>query len=83
MMLLAFTPLYDPLPAIIPDMSNGWLWLVVPLLLAISIIYKGTRLDDLRKLPGQSFIMTFQILLVMGAAAVLLDGLYWFMTRVV
>jgi hypothetical protein len=82
-MILAFVPLYDPLPAIFPDLSNYWLWFVLPLLFAISIIYKGTRLDDLRRLPGQSFIMTFQILLVMGAAAVLLDGLYWFMTRVV
>jgi hypothetical protein len=82
-MLLAFTFLYDPLTAILPGMSNYWLWLVLPLLLAISIVYKGTRVEDLRRLPGQSLIMTFQILMVMAAAAVLLDGLYWFMTRVV
>lgn len=83
MNLLAFMPLYDPLPAMFPGMSDHWLWLVLPLLLAISIIYKGTRLEDLRKLPAQSAIMTFQILLVMAVAAVLLDAVYWFMTRVV
>ena len=83
MNLLAFTPLYDPLSAMFPGMSDYWLWLVLPLLLAISIIYKGTRLENLRRLPAQALVMTIQILMVMAAAAILLDGLYWFMTRVV
>ena len=83
MTLLAFIPLYDPLPALFPGMSDHWLWCVLPLLLAISIIYKGTRLEDLRKLPAQAAVMTFQILVVMAVAAVLLDSVYWFMTRVV
>jgi len=72
MSVLAFTIFYDPLPALFPAMSNYWLWLVVPLVLAISVVYKCTRIEDVRKLPGQALIMTGQVLMVMAFTAVLL-----------
>ncbi|HVX84554.1 MAG TPA: hypothetical protein VH253_07035 [Phycisphaerae bacterium] len=80
-MILAFTPLIDPLTALFPHMDSFWLWLVVPLVIAISIIYKGTRMENLRKLPSHVFIMSFQILIVMIAAAILLDLFYSLMTH--
>ncbi|HVS71581.1 MAG TPA: hypothetical protein VHQ47_10030 [Phycisphaerae bacterium] len=80
-MILAFTPFVDPLSALLPHMDGYWLWLVIPLVVAISVIYKGTRLDNLRRLPGQVFIMSFQILVVMVAAAFLLDLFYALMVH--
>jgi hypothetical protein len=71
-MIFGFIPLYDPLPALFPGMSDYWLWLVIPLVVAVSTVYKCTRIDDLRKLPGQAAIMTLQVLLVMVVCAVLL-----------
>jgi hypothetical protein len=71
-MILAFTPLLDPVSAIFPGMSDYWLFLVVPLVIAISIVYRCTRTQDLRVLPREAAIMSTQIILVMALAALLL-----------
>jgi len=75
--LLAFTPLYDPLFALYPRMSDHWLWLALPLVLAICIVYKGTRVQTLKALPKDTAIMCAQIVLVMAFAAVALASGYW------
>jgi hypothetical protein len=80
--MLAFTPLYDPLPALYPGMSDHWIWLVIPLVLAISIVYKTTRLEKLADLPREAAVMTAQMLIVMVVAAALLSGGYWAYLRV-
>jgi len=80
--LLAFTPLYDPLPALYPGMSDQWLWMVLPLVVAISVVYKTTRLEHLKSLPRDAAIMSAQMLLVMAFAAVLLACGYWAYLRV-
>ena len=70
---LAFIPLYDPLPALFPHMSEWWLVLVIPLVFVISLVYKCTRTENLAELPKTTVIMTAQILIVMTIAAL---GLY-------
>ena len=75
--LLAFTPLYDPLFALYPRMSDHWLWLAIPLVLAVSIVYKGTRVQSLKTLPKDAAIMCAQIVLVMAFSAVVLASGYW------
>jgi hypothetical protein len=82
MMPLAFTPLFDPLPAIFPGMDDYWLLLVIPLVIAISVVYKGTRIKNLRTLPREATVMTTQILVLMVVAATALWGLYWVAVRV-
>jgi hypothetical protein len=77
MHLLAFTPLYDPLSALYPALNEYWLWMAAPLVLAISVVYKCTRITELRNLPKDAAIMSVQILLVMGLAAVVLATGYW------
>jgi hypothetical protein len=69
---LAFTPLYDPLTALYPGLSDQWLWLLLPLVVIISVVYKCTRIADLRKLPRDAAVMSAQIVVVMAFAAVLL-----------
>lgn len=80
--ILAFTPLIDPLPALYPGMDDYWLWLVLPLVLAISIVYKGTRIKSLQALPKEATIMTVQILFLMAIASVALAAIYWAAVRV-
>ena len=75
--LLAFLPLYDPLYALYPGMSDYWLWLVIPLAVAISVVYKGTRVDKLASLPKEAAIMCTQMLVAMTLAATLLALGYW------
>lgn len=58
----------DPLP-----IDAYWLWLLLPLSLAISLVYKAIRLDDLSQLPRQVAVMTFQMVLYMG----LCGGAIW------
>jgi hypothetical protein len=80
--ILAFTPFFDPLPALYPGMDEYWLFLVIPLVIAISVVYKGTRMKDLRGLPRDATVMSVQILVTMVFAAAALGSLYWVAIRV-
>ena len=80
MSMLGFTPLIDPLTALFPGMDNYWLLLVVPLVIGICIVYKGTRIRDVRDLPKAATIMSVQVLLVMTVAAFVVYGVYLGMT---
>ncbi len=46
--MLGWTLFYNPMQ--LP--SDGWsLWLLIPLCLAVSVVYKTVRTENLRKLP--------------------------------
>jgi hypothetical protein len=77
MILPAFIPLYDPLYALFPRMGEFWLWLVIPLVLVISVVYKGTRVESLKTLPRDASVMIGQLIVVMGIAAFVLACGYW------
>ncbi|HVT80273.1 MAG TPA: hypothetical protein VHM90_06405 [Phycisphaerae bacterium] len=77
MTLLAFVPFYDPLPALYPGMSEQWLWLVLPLVIAISVVYKCTRINELKNLARDSAIMIGELIAVMALAAFVLAAGYW------
>jgi hypothetical protein len=79
--MLAFMPLYDPLSALFPGLDNYWLALLIPLVIAICIVYKGTRIRDIKDLPKAATIMTIQVLLVMTLAAFVIYGVYIGITR--
>ncbi len=81
--LCAFVPMYDPITAIFPELSAYWLWFSIPLALAISVVYKGTRVEKLKTLPGEAAIMTAQLLFVMVLAAAVLAAGYWGYVRIV
>lgn len=74
MMLLAWRPFLDPLP-----LHEPWMWLLVPLALAIAVVYKTLKLEDLRDVPVQAARLTGVIVLSMIAAATLL----WMITELV
>jgi hypothetical protein len=77
MNILAFTPLYDPLPALFPGMSEQWLWLVIPLVVAISVVYKCTRIPSLKTLAREAAIMSLELIVAMAFAALVLGIGYW------
>ena len=79
---LAFTPLYDPLPALYPGMSDHWLWMALPLVVAISVVYKTTRVEHLWELPREAAVMSAQMLVIMAFAAVILACGYWSYLRI-
>ena len=64
---LTYRPFLDPL-----DMHHYWMWLLPPLVLAISCVYKAIKLDDLAELPRQTLALTVQILAFMIMADIAL-----------
>ncbi len=72
LLALGYTPLLDPIP-----IDRYWLWFIIPLILAVSITYKATKIPDkqLHKLPKQAMALACQILGFMALASAILLGL--------
>jgi len=74
LMTLAWRPFLDPLP-----LHTGWMFLAIPLAVAIAVVYKTLKLDDLAALPSEATRLTVIILIALVAAAA---GL-WALTEIV
>ena len=72
--LAAWRPLLDPLPV-----DGFWLWLMLPMALAVATVYKAIKLDDLSRLPGQAIWLAVQFVIVMMLATAVL----WLITEMV
>jgi hypothetical protein len=70
--LAGYRPFLDPLP-----LDTYWLLLLPPLVLAIAVIYKTIKLDDLAQLPRQALFLAGQIVAFMALAAAAL----WLITE--
>ncbi len=66
---------------ITPVSLTGWqqLLLLLPLCLAVSIVYKTTKIENLRELPIAALISWVTIVLGMFAVGLGLYGLHWLM----
>ena len=71
---IAWRPFLEPLP-----IDAGWLWLCVPLVLAVAIVYKTIKLppQNLRDLPKESLKLAARVLLFMALGAITLSLLTW------
>ena len=58
MTLLAWTPFLSPLP----NVQSSWLWLVIPLVVGISMMYKAIRVEALSGYWWQVAVMSMQVL---------------------
>ena len=74
MNVAAWRPLLDPLPV-----EGFWLWLMLPMALAVATVYKAIKLDNLSRLPGQALWLAVQFVIVMMLAAAVL----WLITEMV
>ncbi len=70
---LAYVPFVSPLETAIPHMTRYWLWLMLPLVAVISVVYKGTKVQEVRELPLAATALAVQILFFL---AVIAGGLY-------
>jgi len=61
---LGYRLFLDPLP-----LDTYWLMLLPPLALAIAVVIKTIRLQDLDQLPRQATLLALQIIVFMGLAA--------------
>ncbi|MCE9588996.1 MAG: hypothetical protein K8S99_00550 [Planctomycetes bacterium] len=73
LLMLAYTPFRDPMP-----LDTYWLLLLPPLVLAIALVYKTIKLDDLSLLPRQATFLAGQIIAFMVLAAAAL----WLITEI-
>ena len=71
-MTLAYRPFLEPLPV-----DTYWLLLLLPLVLAIAIVYKTIKLDDLSQMPRKALWLAGQIIAFMILAAAAL----WLITE--
>ena len=71
---LPYRPFLDPLP-----LDRYWLVLLAPMVIAIGIVYKSIKLNDLSQLPTQALFLSVQIIVFM----VLTAGALWLMVQIV
>ena len=71
---LAWRPFLDPLP-----IDDVWLVLLIPMVVAIAVVYKTIKTENLKTLAKESAYLSFQIGLFMVVAA----GVLWAITSVV
>lgn len=69
MTLAAYRPFIDSIQAVTPNITAYWLWLLLPLVIAIAVVYKGTKVHSVRELPWAATKMSLQIVLYMALAA--------------
>ena len=55
--------------------------LIFPLLIAICLVYKGTKVDQLRHLPKEAARLFVQIVVVMTLAALAISLAYWALAK--
>lgn len=66
---LAYTPFVNPLPV-----WDYWYLLIIPLAVAVAVVYKSIKLQRLRDVPWQAFVIGCWIVFGMIAAAIVLAG---------
>lgn len=69
-LLAQYRPFIDPLP-----IHSYWAWLLIPLCLLFSVVYKAVKVENLRELPRQVLSGTIWILIGMSSAAAVLAGI--------
>lgn len=62
--LLSYIPFLYPLPV-----WDAWAWLLLPLCLGVSIVYKSIKCRTMNQVPREALIIFVWILIGMGAAA--------------
>jgi hypothetical protein len=62
--LLAYRPFLDPLPV-----WNHWLWLILPLCIAVAVVYKSMKCRTIKQVPLEAGAVVLWILGGFAAAA--------------
>lgn len=73
--MLAYRPFIDSIQETLPNLTAYWLFLLLPLVVGISLVYKTTKVENLQKLAWEASKMSFQIVIYMALAAAGLWGI--------
>ena len=67
-MIAAYTPFIRPLPGV----WDYWAWLLLPLCIGVSVVYKTIKAPKLARVPAEATLITLYILISMVAAGIAL-----------
>jgi hypothetical protein len=74
--VLSYVPFVYPLP-----IWDYWPWLIIPLTLGVSIVYKSVKCQHMRMVPKEALQIFVWILVGMAAAAGALAGVVKFVVE--
>lgn len=74
--LLAYLPFVTPLP-----LWDYWMWLLLPLVVAVAIVYKSVRCPSMALVPRQAAAITFWMLAGLAGTGLALALIVWGMER--
>ena len=69
-MPLAYRPFLDPIPYLWSDAV--WPWLLIPLCVAVSVVYKSIKCRSMKEVPREAAVITLWIIFGMIGAAIVL-----------
>ncbi len=76
----AWTPLVDPLYQHVAHLSAYWMWLLIPLVLVIAVVYQTARKAELRQVPVAALWMSLKILAAFAVIGIGLELMYHYVT---
>ncbi len=59
----------------VPPIWDYWLWLVIPLVAGVSVVYKSIKCGTMNRVPWEATVIFGWIIVGMAAAAVALAGI--------
>ena len=80
LLMPAWTPLVDPLYQRVPHLTNYWMWLLIPLVLVIAVVYQTARKAELSQVPIATLWMSLKILAAFAVIGIGLELLYHYLT---
>jgi hypothetical protein len=73
-----YVPFYGPAPL---WSNSAWPWLLLPLVIGVSVVYKAIRVESMRQLPRAAAGITAWIIFGMVAAAAVLAAIVKILQR--
>jgi uncharacterized membrane protein len=71
MFILTWQPFLDPIPI---WSDKVWPWLLIPLAIAVAVVYKSIKCHTMRQVPREAAAIAIWIVVGMVVAAVVLAG---------
>ena len=75
---LAWMPFINPLYSEVPHLTAIWLLLIIPLVVAISLVYQTVRRNDLASLALGTLWFSVKVLFFMALIAVVIQLVFFF-----
>jgi hypothetical protein len=74
-MMLCLLEAYVPFRSPIPGIWDYWYLLLIPLCLAVAVVYKAIKCQSIRQVPREAALTTIWMLLAIAVGAAVLTGI--------